>query len=83
MDDDHHVFRYLRATYDQAIVYERTNEMANTIWGWVDSDWAADLDSRRSHTGYVCLGSAKIRSTDSVNPRAVLSRVRPRYRHLL
>jgi hypothetical protein len=30
-----------------------------------------------------CLSSAKLRSTDSVNPRAVLSRVRPRYRHLL
>ena len=30
-----------------------------------------------------CLSSAKIRSTDSVNPRAVLSRVRPRSRHLL
>jgi hypothetical protein len=27
--------------------------------------------------------SAKLRSTDSANPRAVLSRVRPRYRHLL
>jgi len=27
-----------------------------------------------------CLSSAKLRSTDSVNPRAVLSRVRPRYR---
>ena len=31
----------------------------------------------------VCLSSAKLRSTDSVNPRAVLSRVRPRYRPLL
>ena len=30
-----------------------------------------------------CLSSAKLRSTDSVNPRAVLSRVLPRYRHLL
>ncbi len=29
-----------------------------------------------------CLSSAKLRSTDSVNPRAVLSRVRPRYRPL-
>jgi hypothetical protein len=28
----------------------------------------------------VCLSSAKLRSTDSVDPRAVLSRVRPRYR---
>jgi hypothetical protein len=55
MDAAHHVLRYLRATYDQAIVYERTNELANTLWGWVDSDWAADLDSRRSHTGYVLM----------------------------
>jgi hypothetical protein len=29
-----------------------------------------------------CLSSANLSSTDSVNPRAVLSRVRPRYRHL-
>ena len=51
MDAAHHVLRYLRATYDQAIVYERTDTLANTIWGWIDSDWAADLDSRRPHTG--------------------------------
>ena len=31
----------------------------------------------------LCLSPAKIRSTDSKNPWAVLSRVRPRYRHLL
>ncbi len=48
MDAADHVLRYLRGTYDQAIVYERTDNLANTIWGWVDSDWAADLDSRRS-----------------------------------
>ena len=29
-----------------------------------------------------CLSSAKLRSTDSVNPRAVLAQVRPRYRPL-
>ena len=55
MDAAHHVLRYLRATYDQAIVYERIDVLANTLWGWVDSDWAADLDSRRSHTGYILM----------------------------
>jgi hypothetical protein len=61
MDAVHHILRYLRATYDHAIVYERTDKLANTIWGLVDSDWAADqkliynLDSRRSHTGYVLM----------------------------
>jgi len=55
MDAAHHVLRYLRGTYDQTIVYERTDILANTIWGWVDSHWAADLDSRRSHTGYILI----------------------------
>ena len=36
-----------------------------------------------AHLLILCLSSAKLRSTDSVNPRAVLSRLRPRYRHLL
>ncbi len=54
-DAAHHVLRDLRGTYDQTIVYERTDILAHTIWGWVDSDWAADLDSRRSHTGYILI----------------------------
>ena len=57
MDAAQHVLRYLRGTYDQAIVYEKCDALANTLWGWVDSDWAADLDSRRSHTGYVLMMS--------------------------
>ena len=39
--------------------------------------------ANEGHDDGECLSSAKLRSTDSVNPRAVLSRVRPRYRHLL
>ena len=42
--------------------------------------WENNLVTEREGT---CLSSAKLRSTDSVNPRSVLSRVRPRYRHLL
>jgi hypothetical protein len=55
MDAANHVLRYLRGTFDQAIIYQRSHDMANVLWGWVDSDWAADLDSRRSHTGYVLM----------------------------
>ena len=57
MDAAQHVLRYLRGTYDQAIVYEKCDALANTLLGLVDSDWAADLDSRRSHTGYVLMMS--------------------------
>ena len=52
-----YVRTYLRGTYDQVIVYTRSDKAADVLWGWVDSDWAADLDSRRSHTGYVLMMS--------------------------
>ena len=44
----------------------------DTLWGWVDSDWAADKETRRSHTGYVLMlnGGAiswKSRRQDSVS----------------
>ena len=55
MDAALHVLRYLRGTYDQAILYQHVDELADTLWGWVDSDWAADVDSRRSHTGYIIM----------------------------
>ena len=54
-DAANHVLRYLRGTFDQAIIYQQSHDMASVLWGWVDSDWAADLDSRRSHTGYVLM----------------------------
>ena len=48
MDAALHVLRYLRGTFDQAILYQHVDELANTLWGWVDSDWAADVDSRQN-----------------------------------
>ena len=46
--------------------------MLNILWGCVDSDWAGDTDTRRSHTGYVLMfnGGAvswKSRRQDSVS----------------
>jgi hypothetical protein len=55
MDDTLHVLRYLRGTYNQAILYQRVDTLVDTLWGWVDSDWEADVDSRRSHTGYIIM----------------------------
>jgi hypothetical protein len=48
--------------------------------GTVIHDLASPRVTRHLASPRVCLSSAKLRSTDSVNPRAVLSRVRPRYR---
>ena len=53
MEGAEHVLRYLRETWDKTIRYTRSLERPNEVWGWVDADWAADTDTRRSHTGYI------------------------------
>ena len=49
------VFRYLQGTFDYCLVYHGTNNIDKSldIQGFVDADWAGDLDSRRSTSGYV------------------------------
>lgn len=44
------VLRYLRGTSDYSITYRSSD---NSICGYVDSDFAGDLDKRRSTSGYV------------------------------
>jgi len=44
------VFRYLRGTADYCLKFGRTDK---GLIGYVDSDYGADLDRRRSLTGYV------------------------------
>eukprot|EP00253_Pinus_taeda_P025413 PITA_25413 len=44
------VLRYLRGTSDRCIVF---NGSEGSVCGYVDADYAGDLDKRRSTTGYV------------------------------
>ena len=44
------VFRYLRGTSDYCITYNRSSEF---VCRHVDSNFAGDLDKRRSTSGYV------------------------------
>eukprot|EP00253_Pinus_taeda_P006093 PITA_06093 len=44
------VLRYLRGTSDHCIVF---NGSEGSVCGYVDADYAGDLDKRRSTTGYV------------------------------
>jgi hypothetical protein len=44
----------------------------NRLWGWVDADFAADLDTRRSqHTGYVVMMNGGPVSWKSVKQKSV------------
>ena len=45
---------YLRGTYSEGITYcDPGDECRNKLTGWVDSDFAADPDTRKSMTGYL------------------------------
>lgn len=45
------IIRYLIYTRDKSIVYDCNSELV----GYSDSDFAGDLDSRKSNTGYIFL----------------------------
>ena len=48
------VFRYLRGTLEYSICFHRIgNEHSLDIRGYMDSDWAGDVDRRRSNSAYV------------------------------
>jgi hypothetical protein len=77
MDADEHCLKYLAGTADLCIQYGRTQDgkiegrELNRLWGWVDADFAADLDTRRSHTGYVIMMNGGSISWKSVNQKSV------------
>ena len=49
------VFMYLRGTTDHAICYQGKDGLDRVldVHGFVDANWAGDLDHRRSTSGYV------------------------------
>lgn len=49
------IFRYLRGTSNQGLIYTGapSSSPSHNLSGWSDADWAGDLDTRRSTSGYV------------------------------
>ncbi|KAL5804929.1 hypothetical protein ACOSQ3_031729 [Xanthoceras sorbifolium] len=47
------ILRYLMDTVDVGLVFQRDNDDGQCVTGYVDSDYAEDLDKRRSTTNYV------------------------------
>jgi hypothetical protein len=69
--------KYLAGTADLCIHYGRTKDgkiedrELNRLWGWVDADFATDLDTHRLHTGYVIMMNDGPISWKSVNQKSV------------
>ena len=57
-----HLLRYVKGTKELGLRFSRPcNSKLNTLWGYVDSDWAGCPDSRKSTTGFVLMfGGAAI-----------------------
>jgi hypothetical protein len=49
------VLRYLRDTYELGIRYHHNALNPDNLWGWVDTDWTGDIETRRSHIVYVLM----------------------------
>ncbi|XP_019435951.1 PREDICTED: uncharacterized protein LOC109342419, partial [Lupinus angustifolius] len=47
------IMRYLKGTMDIGLLYGKVKGVGSKVIGYVDSDYAGDLDKRRSLTGYV------------------------------
>lgn len=47
------IFKYLLNTRDYGILYQGNNAKCNNLVGYSDSDFASDLDSRRSTSDYI------------------------------
>jgi hypothetical protein len=77
MDAAEYCLKYLSGTADLCIHYGRTKDgniegrELNNLWGWVDADFATDLDTRRSHTGYIIMMNGGPISWKSVKQKSV------------
>ena len=50
-----YAFRYLRATSDSRLVFQHGTPGGTTLHGFVDTDWASDVNDRKSTSGFVFL----------------------------
>jgi len=69
-----HLVRYLRFTREYALEYHRMSWFEYIVRAYSDSDWGANLDTRRSHTGgAIFLGIHLIIWMSNVQPTVSLS----------
>jgi hypothetical protein len=66
------ILRYLKGTMNLGILYKR--DLNQSLQGWTDSDYAGDLDDRKSTSGYVFkFGSSAISWSSKKQPIVTLS----------
>ena len=72
------IFRYLRGTSDVGVIY--VGDTQCLVTGYSDSDYAGDVDTRRSMTGYVfTLGGSVVSWKATLQPTVTLSTTEAEY----
>ncbi|XP_057745412.1 secreted RxLR effector protein 161-like [Arachis stenosperma] len=72
------IFRYIKGTLNDGIYYENTNEI--NLVGYTNSDWAGDIETRKSTSEFVFhLGSGAISWSSKKQPVVALSTVEAEY----
>jgi hypothetical protein len=83
--DDHQraldrAFRYLRATSNKQLVFQRGNPGGTVLHGFVDADWASDVNDRKSTSGFVfMLGGGAISWSSKKQQSVALSSTEAEY----
>ncbi|PNX58520.1 type I inositol 145-trisphosphate 5-phosphatase 12-like protein, partial [Trifolium pratense] len=74
------IMRYLKGTLSFGIVYKSNSKTSMKLKGWCDSDYAGDLNDRKSTTSYVfMLGSGAISWSSKKQPIVTLSTTEAKY----
>jgi Reverse transcriptase (RNA-dependent DNA polymerase) len=64
-------FRYLRATSDRHLVFQRGAQDGTRLHGYVDADWASDVNDRKSTSGFVFMLAGRAISWSSKKQQTV------------
>ena len=71
------ILRYLKGTENHGLLFNPSND---TLVGYSDADWAGDLDSRRSTTGYLfMIGGVPVSWKSKRQPTVALSTAESEY----
>jgi len=73
-------FRYLRATSDRQLIFQRGTPSGTVLHGFVDADWASDVNDRKSTSGFVfMLGGTAISWSSKKQAAVALSSTEAKY----
>jgi hypothetical protein len=68
------IMRYLKGTLSLGIMYKKGSDASMQLTGWTDSDYAGDLDDRKSTSGYLfMLGGGAVSWSSKKQPIVTLS----------